>query len=304
MREVSRTASEVAIVLADITGSVPLYEELGDAAASRQVGDCLDRMRSIIGTENGTFIRSKGDDVLCSFAEAVAALRAVRQMLAQPPSGPLAIHAGVHFGPLIRTRGDAFGDAVNLTARLAALAKPGEVLVSRRFVDQLPEADTKSLRALDNITFKGKRTQTEVFSLMEDFAQPRTEIGFARPEAQGDGADVQVTLKLRYADRSHSCGDRSTLSIGRSADCDLVIERPWVSRNHAVITVRRGKVQLDDRSSTGTYVSVRDGFEFFMRREIVLLTGSGTISPAVRPTDASAAIIHYEVIRHRRGKKS
>ena len=304
MRAVSRNASEVAILLADITGSVPLYEALGDAAASRRVGDCLDRMRSIVDFERGTFLRSKGDDVLCSFEDAVAALRAVRQMLAQQPSGPLAIHAGVHFGPLIRTRGDAFGDAVNLTARLAALAKPGEVLVSRRFVDQLPEADTRSLRALDNITFKGKRTQTEVFSLMEDIAEPQTEIGFARPDPQSGRADEPVTLLLRYADRSHSVGDRSTLSIGRSADCDLLIERPWVSRNHAVITVRRGKVQLDDRSSTGTYVSVRDGFEFFMRRETVLLTGSGTISPAVRPTDASAAVIHYDVVRQPRGRKS
>src|SRR5262249_22733469 len=118
----SRDASEVALLLADITGSTPLYEEVGDAAALGQIGESLERLRSIVTEEGGTFLRSKGDDVLCLFADPCSALRAARRMLSQQSTGSLAIHAGVHFGPVIHAHDDIFGDAVNLTARLAAIA--------------------------------------------------------------------------------------------------------------------------------------------------------------------------------------
>jgi adenylate cyclase len=297
-----RNAPEVALLLADITGSTPLYEEIGDAAALNQIADCLNRLRSIVADEGGVFIRSKGDDVLCSFANPSSALTAVRQMVSKQPSGPLAVHAGLHFGPIIRAHGDAFGDAVNLTARLAALAKPGEALISQKLVDRLPKRETRFLRLLDSITFKGKSAQIEVYSLLEDDAAPRTEIaarrdaGQTRTRRQPTVPDVTVTL--HYAGRAQHCGERASLSIGRAPDCDVVIGHAWVSRTHATVSVRRGKVQLDDLSSSGTYVSVGEGYEFFMRRETVLLTGSGVISPALRPADARAEVIRYEVVRH------
>src|SRR5258708_7390307 len=141
----SSDESAVALLLADITGSTPLYEAVGDAAALGRIGDCLDRLRSIVAEEGGTFIRSKGDDVLCYFVDPCSALRAARRMQS---TGPLAIHAGVHFGPVIHAHDDIFGDAVNLTARLAAAAKAGEVLISQSIVDRLPESETRNLRAL------------------------------------------------------------------------------------------------------------------------------------------------------------
>jgi adenylate cyclase len=299
----SRDASEVALLLADITGSTPLYEQVGDAAALDQIADCLARLRSIVTEEGGTFIRSKGDDVLCFFGDPSAAVKAARRMVSKSPTGPLAVHAGVHFGPIIHAHGDAFGDAVNLTARLASLAKPGEALISQKLVDQLPRAESRFLRLLDSITFKGKSAQIDVYSLLEDDAAPRTEImaGFGpKPtRTRRRQAAPGVTVTLHYAGRSEHCGERASLSIGRSPECDVVIGQAWVSRTHATVSVRRGKVQLDDSSSSGTYVSVGDDYEFFMRRETVLLTGSGLISPALRPTDARAEVIRYEVIRDR-----
>ena len=302
----SRNESPVAILLADITGSTPLYEGIGDAAAARQVGACLDALRSIIERQGGAFILSRGDDVLCTFAEPASALRAAREMLAQPPTGQLAIHGGMNVGPVVHANGDIFGDAVNLTARLAALARPGEILISRGFLDRLPVADQSSLRILDSMTFKGKSAPTEIYSLVPEDGAGRTEAvfghgsGHTRTRYQQAAPEVSVTL--RYANCSRSCKEQASLSIGRADECDLVIGRSWVSRQHAVVTVRRGKVQLEDRSSSGTYVSVRGGYEFFMRRETVVLTGSGTISPAMRPTDANAEVIHYDIVRHRRGK--
>lgn len=302
----SRNESDVAILLVDITGSTPLYEAIGDAAAARQIGACLEALQSIIARQQGVFILSRGDDVLCTFAEPGAALRASREMLSQAPTGQLAIHGGLHFGPVVPARGDIFGDAVNLTARLAALARPGEILISRSIVDRLPAAERSSLRLLDHMTFKGKSAPTEIYSLVPEDGAGRTEAvfghGSGHTRTRYQRAVPEVSVTLRYADCSRSCREQASLSIGRADECDVVIGRSWVSRQHALVTVRRGKVQLEDRSSSGTYVSMRDGYEFFMRRETVVLTGSGTISPAVRPTDANAEVIHYEIVRRRRTK--
>jgi adenylate cyclase len=301
----SRNVPEVAILLADVTGSTPLYDAIGDASAAREIGVRLDGLQSIITRHGGTFIHSRGDDALCTFLEPSSALRAARELLAQSPASQLAIHGGMHVGPVVHAHGDIFGGAVNLTARLAALARPGEILISRGFVDRVPPAERSNLRVLDNMIFKGKGTPTEIYSLVLDSAV-RTEVvfghGSGHTRTRFQQVVAEVSVALRYADRSRSCQELVSLSIGRSADCDLVIERSWVSRQHAVITVRRGKVQLEDRSSLGTYVSPRGGHEFFIRRETVVLTGSGTISPARRPMDANAEVVHYEVVHHRRSK--
>ncbi len=53
----SRNDYEVGVLLADITGSTPLYEEAGDDAALRLLGDCLDRLRTIVQNQDGMFAR-------------------------------------------------------------------------------------------------------------------------------------------------------------------------------------------------------------------------------------------------------
>ncbi len=291
----------VTILIADITGSTPLYEQAGDEAAMRLVEQCLDGIRAIVRRRGGKFIRSQGDDVLSAFDEPGAALQAAREMLSQRVTGPLAVHVGINFGHVIQSRGDVFGDAVNLTARVSALARPGEVLATRSFVDQLSETDRRQLRLFDHVTVKGRSAPTEIYALLDEDTEKRTQ--FALGPAPGhtrtryQSTSPVVSVSLRYEATERHCRDADRVAIGRSANCDIVIDQPWVSRNHLTVTVRHGKVQLSDESSSGTYVSVQEGYDFFMRRETVLLTGSGVISPSLRPDDPRAMVVRYEVQR-------
>ena len=296
----SEKTLEVAVVMADISGSSALYDDVGDVDALRQVGICLDNMMAIVEREGGTFIRSKGDDVLAIFDDPGAALQASRAMLALKTTGQtsLAFHLGASFGNVIRARDDIFGDSVNTAARLGSMAKPGELLASDSFVERLPEADRRRMHPLDTITFKGKDAATGVFALLEEGTQLRTVIGKspAVTDARKASRPVPaVTLTLLYADQAFACPERKILSIGRAADNDIVIEHPWISREHAKVEVRRGKVQLTDQSTSGSFVSTQDGYEFLLKRETVLLTGSGTISPGVPATAPEAEVIRYEV---------
>lgn len=301
MSEDSPTEIEAAILLVDISGSTKIFEGEGDAAAVEQIVGCLEELRQIARRHGGMIIHSKGDDVLSAFPDPPAALAAAREMLSRRLTGPLAIHAGLHFGPVIQAYGELYGDSVNLTARLMQMANPGEVLVSGSFMGLVPDSELRSIRVLDNVTFKGKSAPTEIYSLLANDESPRTEVahghGTGHTRTEHQKAVQQLSVALQYGAADFTCSGTAGLSIGRSSDCDIVIPRPWVSRRHATVSVRRGKVELSDQSSSGTYVALSDGYEFFMRRETVLLIGTGRISPSRRANDAEAQVITFEIER-------
>ncbi|MGZ8579446.1 MAG: adenylate/guanylate cyclase domain-containing protein [Actinomycetota bacterium] len=48
-------------------------------------------------------------------------------------------HVGLHAGPVLYQEGDYYGQTVNLTARIADYARPGEVLVTPAVADASQE---------------------------------------------------------------------------------------------------------------------------------------------------------------------
>ena len=77
-----------------------------------------------------------GDGVMFYFRDPADAVQAAVEMVEVvgrnrlPPA-----HVGIHAGPVIFQEGDYFGRTVNLAARIADYARPGEVLVSQEVVD-------------------------------------------------------------------------------------------------------------------------------------------------------------------------
>lgn len=291
-----RDGVEAAVFLADVVGSTPLYESLGDAVAINRIDAWREAMRALVRENGGEFISSKGDDVLAIFAQPCAAFAAVSQMRA-PGRFAISFHAGLHFGHVIRAGADIYGDAVNLTARLASAANPGEVLISQEIVELLSPADRQALRFLDKMTFKGKTEPRSIYTFLDDDRALNTEISFGKPEREAGGASRRtIRITLRYNDQTQSCSDNESLTIGRSDDCSLVIRRQWVSRHHATISIANGRVRLAERSSSGTFISMQPGQEILVRREDVLLLGSGTISPGKQCSSSDAQVIHFEVV--------
>lgn len=286
-----------AVLLADVVGSTPLYERIGDDAALQQVSDCLDAMREIVARNGGDFIYSKGDDVLSLFERPEAALRAVRQIGGQLTKGPLSARIGLHFGAVIRARGAVFGDVVNVTARLSTTANPGEVLISQSFFEALSAGSRSTLRLLDKMAFKGKQELFDVYTLGSGDRTLSTQITSRGTIIDTRSAQPpQIKLVIRYGDQLLSCRNNGFVTIGRSPECNIVVQRPWVSRHHATFTISNGKARLVERSSSGTFVSMGPGDEVFVRREDILLFGSGVISPGMRSSLRDAQVLHYEII--------
>jgi adenylate cyclase len=105
-------------------------------------------------------------------AQAVEAAQALlRKTGHDAPEGPwVALGAGVHTGVAWmgavgegpHTALTALGDAVNVTARLASLAQPGEILITAEAAAAAGIGDGLERRVLD---LRGKQQQTEVVAL-------------------------------------------------------------------------------------------------------------------------------------------
>ena len=69
--------------------------------------------------------------MLVHYREPAGAVRSALELVAQlPQAGLPPAHVGVAAGPVVVQGGDYFGRTVNLAARIAAHARPGQVLVS------------------------------------------------------------------------------------------------------------------------------------------------------------------------------
>jgi DNA-binding SARP family transcriptional activator len=122
----------VTIMLADIAGSTALTERLGDAAF-RSLARQLDRaMRGIVTETGGVSVEGRllGDGLMAVFRSGRQAIDCATRTNAVASDIGLGLHVGLHAGDVVREGENVFGGAVNFAARVAALAAPGEVLVS------------------------------------------------------------------------------------------------------------------------------------------------------------------------------
>jgi adenylate cyclase len=84
-----------------------------------------------------------GDGVMIHFRAPGPGVAAALEMVDGVASAGLPpAHVGLHAGPVLFQEGDYFGQTVNLAARIADYARPGEVLVSQAVVDAI--ADTEA----------------------------------------------------------------------------------------------------------------------------------------------------------------
>lgn len=303
----SRAKSHFSIMFADIAGSTEIYERLGDERARVEIGERLRRVGDTIAEYSGTLIKTIGDEVLCTFREPEDAVRAAAAMhrgieLKAPANGSDlytsgAMRIGLHRGPVIYDRGDIFGRAVNLAARIVSLAKAQQTLATRRIVDHLPATQRSSTRLIDRLGVKGRRGPVEVFELIWKEEDMTTLVGESVPQGVVDPEDHPYLL-LSYQGREiHVDGRQPFLILGRSPSCDLVIDDKMVSRLHLRIEMRRGKFYLVDHSSNGTYLVSGDGEEQVLRREETALPERGRLSPGRSFSERPAVVVHFEAPR-------
>src|SRR6187397_3018139 len=153
------------ILFTDIVDSTATLARLGDKAWRRVLLDHNDALRGELDRFRGREIVTTGDGFLALFDSAARAVRCAAAMTeAVRPLG-VEIRAGLHTGEVNITGGNARGVAVHAAARVAALAGPGEVLVSGTTRDLL---DGSRLRLEDRGAheLKGLEGVRQVYALV------------------------------------------------------------------------------------------------------------------------------------------
>src|SRR5215467_12729615 len=99
---------------------------------------CRAIVDGLIAEHRGRIANTAGDSVLAEFpsvADGLSCALTVREAIAkhnEPVSldRQMRLRIGLHLGDVMIRDGDLFGDAVNIAARLQALAEPGGICVS------------------------------------------------------------------------------------------------------------------------------------------------------------------------------
>ena len=274
---------EVGVMFADVTGSTKLYEALGDEAAERIIGKALAIMGKITEGYQGFVIKTIGDEIMCRFTTANDCVRAAIECQEEISAGlqgeeiDVSIKVGLHFGPAILMEdGDVFGDAVNVSARMAGIAKGAQIITTQDTINQL-DADLQDMsRQFDKTIVKGKEDEIVVHQVVWEAGDDVTRIEISTDEEEE--AVTHLSLDFQGANTRIASDDHRTFVIGRGVQSDLLCKTRLASRAHATLEFRRGKFLLTDQSSNGTFVKTDDGEDIFLRRQELMLWGSGSIS--------------------------
>jgi len=132
----SRLQQPPAICFLDISGYTRLTQEMGDDAAADLAATVARLVQRSSVQHGGKTIKWLGDGVMFYFADPAPGVRSALEMAAAlPEAGLPQVHVGLHAGPVLFQEGDYFGATVNLSARIADYARPGEVLVTQPVAD-------------------------------------------------------------------------------------------------------------------------------------------------------------------------
>lgn len=293
------------VLIAGISGSARLHEKLGKSEALRAVDRCVKRIERAIDAWKGHVVRVDSNEVVAAFDAADAAIQAALEMQQRiadlpPVSGvKIGIHVGIAAGSNPAENGAPARDIAADAARLAALARPTQILASEmlgRFV---------SLPLSAHITNAARQAGNET-----EATEPILEISASFSPVQGGKEPIDSDsnenivsqvhtsrhLALRYRGATIEI-DESNLSVrvGRDAACDIVLHDRRASRHHATIERRGSDIVLIDQSTNGSYVTVDCCPEVFVRRGEFILHAAGRIAFASSSTSPEADIVEFRV---------
>lgn len=164
---------ELCILFTDICG----YTKFMDARGDIEGRILLQRHNEIvfprIEVQKGRIIKTIGDAVMATFEkplDAVKAACAIQEGLAEHNRGgtkdEIHVKIGINFGQALVERGDVFGDAVNVAARIQSQAGKDEILVSENVYRAVRESEDVLCRHHGNVSVKGKPEPLNLYKVV------------------------------------------------------------------------------------------------------------------------------------------
>jgi len=300
--------AELTIAFVDLTGSVSVFETLGNDRATKAVTKLTQWIGSMGAENGGTVVKMLGDGVLMSFANnrnAVDAMLLIQQehakrLIQWPDRLKLMMQIGMARGQVVVVDGDCFGDAVNVASRLSDLAGPEQIMATDTVIRKLGPRHGVRSRSLGPMRIKGRVEPCEVFrvewqpEMLSEFLTLPADLhtlGSMKESVFGG-------FELAWLDTTHAFSLTDLpMKIGRVPEADFVVSDPRVSRMHASIDIRSGNYVLEDISSYGTWVRFGSGDNVIaLRRQECLLHSDGEIAMGAPFSDFSAPTVSFKLV--------
>ena len=156
-----------ALLIADLSGYTALTETHGALHASDVVLH-FGRMAEASLEAGVAIVDRVGDQVLCAGADPLAVLRTALRLCTKVEREPefLKMQAGIHQGAVVAREDRLFGSPLNLTARLAARARGGQILCTEPIARAAGEFPGVTAQALGEQRFKNVSSPVAIFELV------------------------------------------------------------------------------------------------------------------------------------------
>lgn len=159
-----------AVMFTDLVEFTSTTVRLGDEAAMELLRGHNRLIRTALELHDGREVKHTGDGIMASFPTADGAVacsadiqRAFEHRNASDQT-PLLVRVGISWGAPVEDRGDLFGSAVQLAARLCDLAGSAQVLVDREVEGQAGQVF--HLRPAGSVEAKGFARPVAVYEVM------------------------------------------------------------------------------------------------------------------------------------------
>jgi class 3 adenylate cyclase len=129
------------VLFTDIVGSTEHAAQIGDRAWRNMLDRHHAIVRELLDHFRGREIKTLGDGFVVTFDRPAAAVRCAQEIVEQVDALGLSVRCGLHTGECELLDGDVGGIAVHISARVNALARGGEVLVSSTVKDLVVGSD-------------------------------------------------------------------------------------------------------------------------------------------------------------------
>lgn len=153
-------------VFADLAGYTALTEAHGDDDAARIATRFHELARAClpVGTQ---LVKTIGDAVMLvapTISDGITVALVLSRLVAVEPAFP-ALRVGLHVGPAIERDNDFFGASVNIAARVASIARGGEVVCTAPVAVVAGELDLVGAQPLGTVRLKNVAAPVELYRL-------------------------------------------------------------------------------------------------------------------------------------------
>jgi class 3 adenylate cyclase/YHS domain-containing protein len=171
------TECDVTFLIADLAGFTALTEIHGRRHAAWVVTRYVTIVRAALHPA-ARLAERVGDAVLIVAPEAASAVRTAVDLRAATERESLfpLLRLGIHGGPVVELEGSYFGTPLNLTARLAAYAAPGQILCTEAVASAASDLEGVEVRALGPVTLKNILAPVSIFEVVATSQDRRSDL--------------------------------------------------------------------------------------------------------------------------------